>query len=254
MNYRSLTMTTPVDKDFRYSEAIRTLRTNILFSGSNVHTVLITSTAPDEGKSTVSFDLARAFAESGKRTLYVDCDIRNSEFVTAHNVKDTEQSEILGLSQMLTGQVPIEDGFYKTEVISNLDLVMSGPYSPNTAELFEDDMCECFFRTVKEEGYDMVILDTAPVGTVIDAAILSRYADGTVLICESEITSRKLLKKAKDQLDRTGTRFLGVVINKVNMSKSGYYGNYYKKYSKNYGDYRNNGYYGGYDRYKFSMS
>ena len=133
MNYRSLTMTTPVDKDFRYSEAIRTLRTNILFSGSNVHTVLITSTAPDEGKSTVSFDLARAFAESGKRTLYVDCDIRNSEFVSVHAARDTSQNEILGLSQMLTGQVPIEEGFYKTDVIPNLDIVMSGPYSPNAA-------------------------------------------------------------------------------------------------------------------------
>lgn len=248
MNYRSLTMTTPVDKDFRYSEAIRTLRTNILFSGSNVHTVLITSTAPNEGKSTVSFDLARAFAESGKRTLYVDCDIRNSEFVAVHEAKDTTQSEMLGLSQILTGQVPIEEGFYKTDAIPNLEMVMSGPYAPNAAELFEDDMCERFFRRVREEGYDMVILDTAPVGTVIDAAILSRYVDGTVLICESEVTSRKLLKKAKNQLDRTGTRFLGVIINKVNMSKNGYYGNYYKKYSKNYGDYRNYGYDGGYDR------
>ncbi|OON84994.1 hypothetical protein BXO88_14500 [Oribacterium sp. C9] len=244
MNYRKLTMTTPVEKDFRYSESIRTLRTNILFSGSNVHTVLITSASPNEGKSKVSFDLARAFAESGKRTLYVDCDIRNSEFVTVHDVRDTAQKEIPGLSQMLTGQVPIEDGFYKTEVIPNLELVMSGPYSPNTAELFEDDMCECFFSTVKEEGYDIVILDTAPIGTVIDAAILSRYADGTVLVCESEITSRKLLKKAKVQLDRTGTRFLGVIINKVNMSKNGYYGNYYKKYSRKYGEYSNYGYYG----------
>lgn len=252
MNYRSLTMITPTEKDFRYSEAIRTLRTNILFSGSNVHTVLITSASPNEGKSKISFDLARAFAESGKRTLYVDCDIRNSEFVTVHGVRDTAQSEMPGLSQMLTGQIPIEDGFYKTEVIPNLEMVMSGPYSPNAAELFEDDMCECFFNTIREEGYDMVILDTAPIGTVIDAAILSRYADGTVLICESETTSRKLLKKAKTQLDRTGTRFLGVIINKVNMSKNGYYGNYYKKYSSKNDEYGNYGYYG--ERSKLGIS
>lgn len=251
MNYRSLMMTPPVEKDFRYSEALRTLRTNILFSGSNVHTILITSTSPNEGKSTVSFDLARAFAESGKRTLYVDCDIRNSEFVTVHDVKDTRRKETLGLSQILTGQVPIEDGFYKTEVIPNLELVMAGPYSPNTTELFEDEMCGRFFQAIEEEHYDMVILDTAPIGTVIDAAILSRYVDGTVLICESEITSRKLLKKSKDQLDRTGKRFLGVIINKVNMSKSGYYGNYYKKYSKNYSKY---GSYGNYDRYGYDKS
>jgi capsular exopolysaccharide synthesis family protein len=236
----------PEDKDFRYSEALRTLRTNILFSGSNVHKILITSTAPNEGKSTISFDLARVFAESGKKTLFIDCDIRNSEFVTVHGAKDLTRRETVGMSQILTGQIAMEDAFYQTEDIPNLHLVMAGPYSPNTTELFEDEMCEKFFQAIDEEHYDMVILDTAPIGTVIDAAILSRFVDGTVLVCESEVTSRKLLKKSKDQLDRTGIRFLGVIINKVNMSKSGYYGNYYKKYSKKYDEYGKYGY--GYDK------
>ena len=245
MNYRNMLIKKPEDKDFRYSEALRTLRTNILFSGSNVHKILITSTAPNEGKSTISFDLARVFAESGKKTLFIDCDIRNSEFVTVHSVKDLTRRETVGMSQILTGQVAMTEAIYQTEDIPNLDLVMAGPYSPNTTELFEDEMCEKFFQMIDEEHYDMVIVDSAPIGTVIDAAILSRFVDGTVLVCESEVTSRKLLKKSKDQLDRTGTRFLGVIINKVNMSKSGYYGNYYKKYSKKYDEYGKYGY--GYD-------
>lgn len=136
------------DEDFRYSEALRTLRTNLLFSGSKVKNILITSTAPNEGKSRISFDLARVFAESGKRTLYVDCDIRNSEFNRVHHI--TEKT--VGLSQVLTGQVPIADCFYQTEEQPNLTMILAGPYSPNPTELFEDEMCDTLFQFVKGEG------------------------------------------------------------------------------------------------------
>ena len=106
-NKHKITLTLAPDDDFRYSEALRTLRTNLMFSGSRVKNILITSTSPNEGKSTISFELARVFAESGKRTLYVDCDIRKSEFIKVHQVN----VKTVGLSQILTGQVPIEDGF-----------------------------------------------------------------------------------------------------------------------------------------------
>ena len=227
-NKQNITLTLAPDDDFRYSEALRTLRTNLMFSGSRVKNILITSTAPNEGKSTISFDLARVFAESGKRTLYVDCDIRKSEFIKVHQVKE----KTVGLSQILTGQVAIEDGFYTDENIPNLDMVLAGP-----TELFEDEMCDKFFQYIKEENYDIVILDTAPIGTVIDAAILTKYADGAALVAESEVTSRRMFQRAKEQLDRTGVRFLGVILNKVNMTKGGYYNSYYKKYGKKYEKY-----------------
>ena len=205
------------DDDFRYSEALRTLRTNLLFSGSKVKNILITSTSPNEGKSTTSFELARVFAESGKHTLYLDCDIRKSEFVAVHQIK----GETVGLSQMLTGQVPLEDGFYNDPQMPNLDMIFAGPYSPNPTELFEDEMCEKLFQFIKELNYDIVIMDTAPIGTVIDAAILTRYADGAALVIEVEVTSRRLFQRAKEQLDRTGVKFLGVILNKVNMTGGG---------------------------------
>ena len=232
-NKHSITLTLAPDDDFRYSEALRTLRTNLLFSGSRVKNILITSTAPNEGKSTISFDLARVFAESGKRTLYVDCDIRKSEFIKVHQI----QGPTVGLSQILTGQVPIEESFYCDEKLPNLDMILAGPFSPNATELFEDEMCDQLFQFIKEENYDIVILDTAPVGTVIDAAILTKYADGAALVVESEVTSRRLFQRAKEQLDRTGVRFLGVILNKVNMTKGGYYNSYYKKYGKKYEKY-----------------
>lgn len=233
MNKHNISLTLAPDDDFRYSEALRTLRTNLLFSGSRVKNILITSTAPNEGKSTISFDLARVFAESGKRTLYVDCDIRKSEFIKVHQI----QGPTVGLSQILTGQVPIEESFYCDEKLPNLDLILAGPFSPNATELFEDEMCDQFFQFIKEENYDIVILDTAPIGTVIDAAILTKYADGAALVVESEVTSRRLFQRAKEQLDRTGVRFLGVILNKVNMTKGGYYNSYYKKYGKKYEKY-----------------
>ncbi len=234
-NKHNLRLVLPPEDDFRYNEALRTLRTNIMFSGSRVKNILITSTEPNEGKSTVSFGLARVFAESGKKTLYVDCDIRNSEFIKVHQIQGTT----VGLSQILTGQVAIEDGFYTDPNVPNLDLILAGPFSPNATELFEDDMCDQLFAAIKELQYDIVILDTAPIGTVIDAAILTKYADGAALVVESEMTSRRMFQRAKEQLDRTGVRFLGVILNKVNMSKSGYYGRYYHygKYGKKYDKY-----------------
>ena len=237
---RDLTLTLEDDSDFRYSEALRTLRTNLMFSGSKLRNILITSTHPNEGKSSVSFDLARVFAESGKKTLFVDADIRKSEFIRRYRVKE----ETVGLSQILTGQVPIENSFYQIWQSPNLDLVMAGPYSPNATELFEDEMCEKFFAYVAEQDYDYVIIDTPPIGTVIDAAILSRYADGAALVVESEGTGRRMFRRAKEQLDRTGVRFLGVILNKVNMTKGGYYSSYYSyhRYSK-YGKYSDDEYY-----------
>ena len=248
INKKTVNMKLAPDDDFRYSEALRTLRTNILFSGSKVKNILITSTSPNEGKSTTSFELARVFAESGKHTLYLDCDIRKSEFVAVHQIKE----ETVGLSQMLTGQIPIEEGFYNDPKMPSLDMIFAGPYSPNPTELFEDEMCEKLFQFIKDQNYDIVIMDTAPIGTVIDAAILTRYADGAALVIEAEVTSRRLFQRAKEQLDRTGVRFLGVILNKVNMTKSGYYNSYYSyhKYGKRYGKYSKYGYGYGYGEYK----
>ncbi len=233
INKHEVTLKLEKNDDFRYTEALKTLRTNLMFSGSKVKNILITSTSPNEGKSTTSFELAKAFAESGKHTLYIDCDIRKSEFVRVHQIKGSTS----GLSQMLTGQVELEDGFYTDPQIPNLDMIFAGPYSPNPTELFEDEMCDKLFQLIKELNYDIVIMDTAPIGTVIDAAILTKYADGAALVVESEVTSRHMFQRAKEQLDITGVRFLGVILNKVNMTKGGYYNRYYSKYGKKYGKY-----------------
>lgn len=229
MNQETIMLRAPGNNNFQYTEAIKTLRTNIQFSGSDIKNVLITSTAPNEGKSTVSLSLAQAFAESGKRTCYIDADIRKSVIVSRYRIG----VRTVGLSQILTGQVDFQDAIYKTN-FEYLDLVFPGPYSPLPTELFEDEMCARFFQYIEEQNYDFVVIDSPPLGTVIDAAILSRFADGVALVVESEVTTNKIFKRVKTQLDKTEAKFLGVILNKVKMNKGSYYSSYYGSY-KSYG-------------------
>ena len=217
-------------EDFSFNEAIKTLRTNLQFSGSRVKKILITSVAPNDGKSIITMMLGKAFAESGKKTVVIDADVRKSVLRNRYSI----EMETYGLTQVLSGQVKPEDAVYHTSV-PNLDLVLSGPYSPTPTELFEDVMCANFFHYLTEQGYDMVLIDTPPLGTVIDAAILARYSDGIAIVAASEDTSRRALQRVKEQIDKTGVRFLGVILNKVRMDKGSYYSSYYHGYGYGYG-------------------
>jgi capsular exopolysaccharide synthesis family protein len=243
MNRTEITL--PGKPDYKYNEAIKTLRTNIQFSGSSLKTIIITSTAPDEGKSSISWDLAFSFAEAGKKILFIDADLRKSVFLKRHNIR----TKVTGLSEMLSGQARLQDGIYETN-IPNLFMIYAGPFTPNPTELFEDRNCDELFRMVQEDGtYDYIIVDTAPLGTVIDAAVLARHADGIAVVVESEVTSRRLLSKVNQQIEKTGVRNLGVILNKVRMSKGSYYNSYYYHYGrKKYGSYSDDYYSYGYGR------
>lgn len=219
--------------DTRLDEAIKTLRTNIQFSGSGLKVIMLTSTVPNEGKSIISWKTAESFAQMGKKTLYIDADIRKS--VLVRRMKPDRETP--GLSQYLSAQNTLEESIYETNV-PNLDIVFAGPYAPNPTELFEEEA----FSTLIEYGrehYDAVVIDTAPLGSVIDAAIIARSCDGAIMVVESGNIGYKMLNKTKIQLQRTGVKLLGVVLNKVPMQKGSYYGSYY--YGKYYGKY--DGYY-----------
>ena len=241
MNTQVLELRFNDTEDFSFNEAIKTLRTNIQFSGSRVKNVLITSVAPNDGKSIITMMLGKAFAESGKKTVVIDADVRKSVLRNRYGI----ELETFGLTQVLTGQVQPKDAVYHTSV-QNLDLVLSGPYSPTPTELFEDVMCANFFHYLTEQGYDMVLIDTPPLGTVIDAAILARYSDGIAIVAASEDTSRRALQRVKEQIDKTGVRFLGVILNKVRMDKGSYYSSYYHGYRYGYGYGKGYGYGYGY--------
>jgi len=213
------------EMEYRCSEAYKTLRTNILFCGSQIKTICVTSCLPNEGKSTVSFNVAVSFAESGKKVIFVDADLRRSVILGKFII----DQEIVGLSQYLSGQEPIDNIINDTN-IDGLDIIFTGPIPPNPSELLSGENFNFLLHCLKEL-YDYVIIDTPPLGSVIDSAIVSKNSDGTILVISSNDTSSKLMAKIKSQLDQMNCRILGTVLNKVK-SKRDYYGNYNKKYIK----------------------
>lgn len=231
--------------DFRTQEAFKTLRTNIEFSGSDVKTVFFTSTTPDEGKSTVSFELALSFAQAGKRTLLVDADLRKSVMKSRYKKGRVQ----FGLSHFLIGRVQFEDVVCSTDV-PNFHLVFAGPVPPNPSELLGSERFELFMAQAKEL-FDIIIVDTPPVGSVIDAAIVSKQCDGGILVIKSGNISYRFARKSIEQLEVAGCKILGCVLNEVALNSKGYYGKYYGRYygryyGKYYGKYYGS-YYGNYD-------
>ena len=213
-------------RDYQYEEAMKTLRTNIQFSGNGLKVIMLTSAMPDEGKSETSFQLAISMAQTEGRVLFIDADIRKSVLVSRFG----GGQQIYGLTQYLTGQRPLGEVLYHTN-LPNLDIIFSGPMAPNPAELLSEDAFSKLIAWARNE-YDTIIIDTPPLGSVIDGAIIAQRCDGAILLVESGALSYRLVQKAKRQLERTGCRILGAVLSRVDMAGSGYYHRYYGKYSK----------------------
>lgn len=217
------------------NEAYKRLRTNIQFCGSDVKVIALTSTIPNEGKSSVSFNLAASIAESGKKVIFIDADLRKSVLVGRYKINKA----VKGLTHYLSGVNPFDEVVYSTNV-DNLNVVFSGPVPPNPAELLGNKYFKSLI-TMLRRNYDYVIIDTPPIGSVIDAAIVAEQCDGVVLVISSGEISYKLVQKTKMQMEKSNCRILGAVLNKVPLGKGGYYGKYYGKY---YGAYGNYGEYG----------
>jgi capsular exopolysaccharide synthesis family protein len=218
--------------EYRRQEAFNSLRNNLKFCGADLKTFMLTSCGANDGKSTISFELARSMAESGKNVILVDADMRKSVMIKRYGMQ-SETKNPRGPSHYLSNQTPIEDIISETN-IPGMDMILSGPASPNPTELLEGQLFEKMMEYLKER-YDAVIVDTPPLGVVIDAAVMAPKCDGTILVIESEVTSYNMAIEVKKQLEMTGCRILGTVLNKVNVEKSGYY---YYSYYKYYGYYK----------------
>lgn len=215
----------PKEQNYFFEEAIKTLRTNIQFAGMDVKSITFTSCYPNEGKSNIVFQLACEIGKMGKRVLLLDADIRKSTFVTRYGVKQ----KIHGLSQYLSGQVDTNEIIYQTN-FENLDIIFAGPMAPNPSELLEQDAFEALIRGARE-AYDYVLIDTPPIASLTDAAITAKLSDGAILVIESELVSYRVAVKAKEQLEMSGCRLLGAVLNKVDTKKDKYYSKYSYYYS-----------------------
>lgn len=224
---------TRIDDGEAVSEYYKQLRTNIYFCGQDKQCIALTSCFPNEGKSTVAFNLCKALAEDGKRVILLDADLRKSVLYN----KCMPDQEVKGLSHYLAGFVPLNDVICKTN-IKNLYMAFAGLNAPNPAELLGNPKFKAAIEAMKK-SFNYIIVDCAPIGAVIDAAVVAKNVDGMVMVIEQKKVSRRMAQKMKEQLEASGCPLLGVVLNKVKISENksyGGYGQYYGHYGK-YGEY-----------------
>jgi capsular exopolysaccharide synthesis family protein len=216
------------------AEAYRTIRTAVFFGvpKDEAKTILITSPAPGDGKSTVASNLAIAMAQAGQKTLIVDADFRKP---MQHRIFQVVK-EGQGLSDVIAGVRTLEEAIQPGPV-EGLDVLSCGTEIPNPSEVLNSD---AFARTLSEfsKQYDRVIIDSPPVGPVADSQILSAICDVTLLVLRAEVSTRKNSQHARDCLVGVGGHLLGAIVNGVRR-KHGHYG-----YYSGYGYYRHYGYYG----------
>jgi capsular exopolysaccharide synthesis family protein len=216
-------------------EAYRTIRSQILLSraGEPPHTVLVTSAVPEEGKSITAVNTAITFAHKGRRVLLVDADLRRAR---CHELLQRDGRQ--GLSEVLTGQLELDDAVTATE-IPNLFLLSAGAVPPDPPELLGSSKMNELLKEL-EDRYEHVIIDSAPVMPISDSIVLSRHVDGVIVVV-GRSTSKQLVKRACTRISDTGAKLLGVVLNRVSAYHASYYpyNGYYHYY--NYSRDRSNG-------------
>ena len=205
------------------AEAFRTLRTNIQFASPDkpVHTILATSTRPDDGKSTTIANLAITFAASGSRTVLVDADLRRPHIHKIFNLPNdagltTLVSDIARAESMTGVSPPLQE----TQV-PNLRVLTSGPVPPNPAEILASQRMAELLETLRADA-EYVLIDAPPIIAVADAAILAPRVDGVILVVNAGKTRRDLAVKARDMLRQVNANILGVVLNNARVDKSAY--------------------------------
>lgn len=201
-------------------ESIRTLRTNLSFSSVDKENkvFLVTSSKPEEGKSTISVGLARSIALNGEKVLLIDCDFRNPSIS-----KISKNYHKEGLVDYLVNGVELRDVKIKDDMVLNLELILAGIKPPNPSEILGSKKFKTFIDGIKKH-YSYVIIDTPPVGVLTDAAIVSTMVDGVVMVVSQNKTTDSELDLAMKNLKNVGANIVGFVFNKVDIKNIESYG------------------------------
>ena len=229
MNKLELVSAAPMSNQEK--EVYRTLRTNIEFTGVENQVIAVTSCSANDGKSTICFQLASAFAENGKKILLIDADMRKSVFAQQFSISGNPK----GLSHYLSGQAPLTEVCYKTNK-ENLYVIPVGSFPSGPTELLSKARWPHLLSEFRKV-FDYIIVDTPPLGLVVDAAVIAKECDATMMVVASDVSSRHQVKSVIAQLKTANPNFLGVVLNKLDV-KSGAY--YKRKYSNYYSSYYGN--------------
>lgn len=228
-----LKVSIPGDNVYLVQEAFKFLRTNIQFCGPDIHVIDLTSCYENEGKTVVSLSIASGFAEIGKKTILVDADMRKS-VMSARNLN---AGKTRGLSEVLSGLAQPEDVILETQ-IENLYIMNAGSFPPNPVELLSGQLFTDLIARLRGE-YDMIFIDTPPLGAVSDSAVVAPRCDGIILVVGAPKLNRRVALDVVEQLRNSGTPILGAVRNDAVQSSRSGKGKYsYYRYGKKY--YRKN--------------
>ncbi|MGM0883303.1 MAG: CpsD/CapB family tyrosine-protein kinase [Bacillota bacterium] len=192
------------------SESYRALRTNIEFSSidEKLQVLMVSSAGPGEGKSTTITNLAVTFAQSERKVILIDADLRKP---TAHHTFAI--SNRWGLSSVISKQCSLEEAIQMTDV-PNMDVITSGAIPPNPAEMMASKSMTAVIEQLREM-YDIILIDTPPLLAVTDAQIVATKSDGVILVVDQGNVKREIANKAVQNLENVKARILGVVLNNV---------------------------------------
>lgn len=214
----------------RFSESIKTIRTNLAFSsiGKDLKVILMTSPEAGDGKSYISANLAVAYAQEGKRVLLIDADLRKGR---QHEIFDVLNSVNAGYSNLILNY---KDGMKLGKYIlptanENVELIPTGPTPPNPIELLASENNAKFIERVKEE-YDIIILDCTPVIGLSDALVMTRFSDVNIAVVSCKKTKFENLDRVKKVFEQSNIKLGGVVVNKVQTKENRYYSYYTNDY------------------------
>jgi capsular exopolysaccharide synthesis family protein len=229
------------DLPYAVEEALNRLRINISFLGKDVRKIMVVSTTPNEGKSFIAMQLWRQMAETGYKSLLLDADLRKSIMTEKYGMSLENGGKIEGTSYVLANDVPIKDSIFNTDIeagdiLPNVDNVI------NPSMLLENQRFEDLLDYAGE-NYRYTFIDAPPLDLVSDGERIGSLCDGAILVVRGGVTSKGMVKHSVMQLERAGCPLLGIILNRVEGSKGGYY---YKKYGGRY--------YGHYGKYYSSDS
>ena len=212
------------------AENFRTIRTNLVFMGGDekLQVLVITSANPREGKTTIAANLATSLAQSGKRVLVIDTDLRRPRLHRAFRLRNG-----VGVTTYVAGQATLDEVLHAT-VVPGVHIIPSGPIPPNPTELLHREKFHELIRHARDR-FDVILCDSPPLGAVIDAAVLAPQVDGVVLVARPGETTRQALRTMLRQLRDVGARVVGAIVNGVDPRGRGGYGagsSYYYYYRR----------------------
>lgn len=215
---------------FIYTEAYKALRTNVEFvaASNNAKKILITSSLSGEGKTCLSINLALSLAQTGKKVIILDCDLRKPK---VHRYLRIKHSAQYGVSTVLGGTTELDSAIGYLEDL-NLYVMLAGPTPPNPSELLNSERAGAMLDKLAER-FDFVICDTAPAAIVTDAVALAQNCDGAIFVIRQNYASVDQVREAITRLENVNTKIFGTVLNDYNArdDSSNYYGQYYYYYS-----------------------